>query len=153
MSDVQELAEKMDPEDELAEYFIQYRERDIYELTPKSTFKINITENALFTNILEEEREKFRTVIRKGLIKAYSRYKIDEERVDLISKITDVFSDVKIEIKIPENIKIDAIKAEKHEGRIITFSCETFAIAEPKTITIREFFISVSFHVPTITVY
>jgi replicative DNA helicase Mcm len=140
MSSAEQAVEKMEIEDELVEYFIQRREEDINSLTPKSTFKINIKEHPIFQSILEEEREDFRKILRKALIKAYTTYKLDEERADLISRTNEVFSDVKIEIEIPQTIRISDIKAEKHEGRIITFPCEIFAITEPKTVTIRELF-------------
>ena len=125
--DPEDAMRKLELEDELAEYFIQCRENDINKLTPKSTFKINIRENILLAIILEKEREKFRKVIRKGLLKAFIKYKMDEERLELISKILEVFADVKIEIKIPKNITISEIRAEKHEGKIITFPAETYS--------------------------
>ncbi len=138
--DPEDAMRKLELEDELAEYFIQCRENDINKLTPKSTFKINIRENILLAIILEKEREKFRKVIRKGLLKAFIKYKMDEERLELISKILEVFADVKIEIKIPKNITISEIRAEKHEGKIITFPAETYTVGEPKTTALRELY-------------
>ena len=64
-------------------------------------------------------REQFRKTIRIALLKAFAKYKIDEGRFDLISKIKEVFSDIKIEVKIPKNITMNKIRAEKHEGKII----------------------------------
>jgi len=94
MSSLEEEIEKLSPEEELVEYFIQYREEDLNKLTPKSKFKINITENKIFPIILEETREQFRKTIRIALLKAFAKYKIDEGRFDLISKIKEVFSDI-----------------------------------------------------------
>jgi len=47
MSSLEEELEKLSPEEELVEYFIQYREEGLNKLTPKSKFKINITDNEI----------------------------------------------------------------------------------------------------------
>ena len=140
MSSLEEEIEKLSPEEELVEYFIQYREEDLNKLTPKSKFKINMTENKIFPIILEETREQFRKTIRIALLKAFAKYKIDEGRFDLISKIKEVFSDIKIEVKIPKNITMNKIRAEKHEGKIITFPTEIYTVGEAKTTALREIY-------------
>ena len=138
--DPEEVLKRLDLEYELEEYFIQCRENDINKLTPKSTFKINMNESKLLPIILEKSKVSFRSFIHNALIKAYSTYKIDSERADLISKVKEVFSDVKLDIKIPETVKIDSIKGEKHEGKIITFPCEILQVEEPETITVSFLF-------------
>jgi len=140
MTDTEDELIRLSPEEELVEYFIQYREADLNKLTPKSKFKINVTDNALLPIILEETREQFRKTIRRALLKAFAKYKIEDNRLDLISRIKEVFSDVKIEIKIPKNVNMDGIRAEKHEGKIITFPAEIFTIGEPKTEALREIY-------------
>lgn len=140
MSSLEEELEKLSPEDELVEYFIQCREEDLNKLTPKSKFKINITDNEILPIILEETREQFRKTIRIALLKAFAKYKIDEEKFDLISKIKEVFSDVEIEVKIPKNITMSKIRAEKHEGKIITFPTEIYTVGEAKTTALREIY-------------
>ncbi len=139
-SDPEDELNRMTLEDELTEYFIQCREDGLNKLTPKSKFNINITENVLLPLILEESREDFRKTIHRVLLRAFAKYKIEENRLDLISKIKEVFSDVKIDIKIPKTNRMNEIRAEKHEGKIITFPAEIFTVGTPKTEVLREIY-------------
>jgi len=140
MPDTEEELVKLTPEYELIQYLIQRREDDINKLKPKSNFKINITEHPILSTLLEEEQINFRTTVRKAIIKAFSIYKLDESRADLNNKVKEVFGDIGLEIRIPQSVNIEEIKAEKHEGRIITFPCEIYAVEEPETITTRFLF-------------
>jgi len=135
MPDVEEEFTKMNLEEELTYYLIQRREGDINTLTPKSKFKININEHPALSDLLEEKKIEFRTFVRIAIIKAFSIYKLDPNRVDLDAKVKEVFSDIEVEIRIPQSVNIEDIKAEKHERKIITFPCEILAVEEPETIT------------------
>ncbi len=135
MPDLEEEMTKMSLEEELKYYLIQRREGDINTLTPKSKFKINIYEHPVLSDLLEEKKIEFRTFVRMAIIKAFSIYKLDPNRVDLTNKVKEVFSDIKVEIRIPKSVNIEDIKAEKHERKIITFPCEVLAVEEPETIT------------------
>jgi len=135
MPDLEEEITKMSLEDELVEYLIQRREGSLLKLTPKSKFKININEHPTLEKLLEYEKIEFRTTVRKVVIKAFSLYKFDPNRIELINKVKDIFSDIELEIRIPKSVSIENIKAEKHEGRVITFPCEILAVEEPETIT------------------
>jgi len=135
MPDLEEEMTKMSLEEELKYYLIQSREGDINTLTPKSKFKININEHPVLSDLLEEKKLDFRTFVRMAIIKAFSIYKLDPNRVDLTNKVKEVFSDIEVEIRIPKSINIEDIKAEKHERKIITFTCEVLAVEEPETIT------------------
>ena len=135
MPDVEEEFTKMSLEEELTYYLIQRREGDINTLTPKSKFKINIHEHPVLSDLLEEKKLDFRTFVRMAIIKAFSTYKLDPNRVDLTNKVKEVFSDIEVEIRIPKSVNIEDIKAEKHERKIITFPCEILAVGETETIT------------------
>lgn len=139
-SDLEEKLNSMSLEDELVEYIIQRRESDLNKLTPKSKFKININEHPVLGKLLEYEKTKFRTTVRKVIIRAFSDYKFDSDRADLIRKTKEAFEDIQLEIRIPKSVNIEDVKAEKHEGKIITFPCEILAVEEPETITTRFLF-------------
>jgi len=132
--------EPSDPICEMAEYFIQYREKDLVKLTPKTKFKISIQEHDIFPILLKKKRGEFRTTVRKALIKAFSYYRFDDSRIDAFEKIKEVFGDIKIEIKIPKSVNIEDIRAEKHENKIITFPCQILVVGEPETITTKLLF-------------
>ncbi len=135
MPDLEEEVTKMNLEEEIKYYLLQCREGDLNTLTPKSKFKININEHPAFLELLEEKKLDFRTFVRMAIIKAFSTYKIDSDRIDLNNKVKDVFADIEVEIRIPKSINIEDIKAEKHERKIITFPCEVLAVEETETIT------------------
>ncbi len=140
MSDVEEELEHMSLEEELIEYLIQRRENDLVKLTPKTKFKIDVNEHPSIQKLLEYEKIKFRNTIRKGIIKAFSTYRFDDSRTDLIIKAKEVFEDITLQIKIPKSVEIQDIRAEKHEGRIITFPAEVLVVGEAETITTRFLF-------------
>jgi len=140
MSSLEEEMRKLSPEYELAEYLLQCREGSLFKLTPKSKFKININDHPSLSVLLKEKKLEFRTIVRKVIIKAFSDYKFDKNRIEIINKVKDIFSDIELEIRIPKSDNIEDIRAEKHEGRIITFPCEILAVAEPETITTKFLF-------------
>ncbi len=135
MSSLEEELTNMSLEDELVEYLIQRREEDLVKLTPKSKFSLEIKEHPSLEKLLEYEKIKFRTTVRKAIIKAFSIYRLDESKANLARRIKEVFGDIQLEIKIPKSVNIKDIKAEKHEGKIITFPCDVLAVEEPETIT------------------
>ncbi len=134
-SDIEEELNEMSLEDELIEYLIQRREEDLVKLTPKSKFKININEHPSLEKLLEYEKTGFRTTVRKAIIKAFSNYRFADSRTNLIVKTKEIFEDIQLEIRIPQSVNIEDIKAEKHERKIITFPCEVLAVEETETIT------------------
>ncbi len=139
-SDPEDELNRMTLEDELVEYLIQRREEDLNKLTLKSKFRIDINEHPSIQMLLEEKKLEFRTVIKKSIIRAFSLYKFDPSRITLLNKVKDVFSDIEIEVRIKKTTDIENIKAEKHEGKIITFPCEILQVEEPETITTRILF-------------
>ena len=140
MSSLEEEMVKLSPEYELTEYLLQCREGSLNKLTPKSKFKININEHPSLSALLKEKKLEFRTTVRKVIIKAFSIYKFDMNRIEIINRVKDIFSDIELEIRIPKSVSIEKVKAEKHEGQIITFQCEVLAVEEPETITTRFLF-------------
>ena len=120
--------------DDLAEYFMQFREDAINGIEPKSVMMIDLNENDIFKHVLEEERVNFRPIVRKALIKAIQFYRTDDKSKR--EKLATVFKDMIIHITIPENIKIEDLRSSTHENKIITFKCEIGTIAKPETVSI-----------------
>ena len=70
---------KSDPISEVAEYFIQERENDLFKIDENYVICININENELLKNLLEETQEDFRRVIKNGIIKALAFYNYERD--------------------------------------------------------------------------
>ena len=74
---------KSDPISEVAEYFIQERENDLFKIDENYVICININENELLKNLLEETQEDFRRVVKNGIIKALSGLESDIDSLNL----------------------------------------------------------------------
>ena len=128
---------KSDPISEVAEYFIQERENDLFKIDENYVICININENELLKNLLEETQEDFRRVIKNGIIKALAFYNYERDDTQNIDNAKNVWGKINIAIEISEDIKIHNINAEDHEGEILTFRCEIASVDERESITIR----------------
>tara|TARA_R110002020_G_scaffold217807_5_gene425592 strand:- start:2514 stop:4532 length:2019 start_codon:yes stop_codon:yes gene_type:complete len=128
---------KSDPISEVAEYFIQERENDLFKIDENYVICININENELLKNLLEETQEDFRRVIKNGIIKALAFYNYERDDTQNIDNAKNVWGKINIAIEISEDIKIHNINAEDHEGEILTFRCEIASVDERESITVR----------------
>ena len=128
---------KSDPISEVAEYFIQERENDLFKIDENYVICININENELLKNLLEETQEDFRRVIKNGIIKALAFYNYERDDTQNIDNAKNVWGKINIAMEIPEDIKIHNINAEDHEGEILTFRCEIASVDERESITVR----------------
>ena len=61
---------KSDPISEVAEYFLQEREDDLFKIEKNNLICINMKEHGLLEKLLNETQEDFRRVIKNGIIKA-----------------------------------------------------------------------------------
>ena len=129
---------KADPVCEVAEYFIQEREEDINTIKYGDLLCIDIEEHELLGNILKETGSDFRNVVKSGLIMALAYY--HNERSDLaeIDRVRKGWKNkIKLEITIPESIKVHELSSEEYEGKVITFRSEIASVDERESITMR----------------
>ena len=126
---------KSDPISEIAEYFIQEREEDLFKIN--DLVCVNLEEHELIKNILDETQEDFRRVIKNGIIKALAFYNYERDDTEQIDKSKTKWGKLKIAIEIPDDIKIHQINAEEHEGVVLTFRCEIASVDDRESITLR----------------
>ncbi len=122
--------------EEISEYFLTERLSDIEGLRINSILKIDFNENPIIKQTLEEERENFKKILRKGIIKAFVTYTFDPEEVDRIDEAVKSYRNIKTEVTIPITMRMSEVNAQDHENTIISFPCEIFAIGKEQTTTI-----------------
>ena len=129
---------KADPVCEIAEYFIQEREEDINVLSHGDLLCIDIEEHDVLGEILKETGASFRNVVKGGLIMALAYYHNDRSDLTEIDRVKKEWkNNIRLEITIPENIKIHDVSSEEYEGKVITFRTEVASVDERESITIR----------------
>ena len=112
---------KSDPISEVAEYFLQEREDDLFKIEKNNLICINMKEHGLLEKLLNETQEDFRRVIKNGIIKALAFYNYERDDTENIDGAKKKWGKVTIAIEIQEDIKIHKINAEDHEGEVLTF--------------------------------
>ncbi len=128
---------KSDPISEVAEYFLQEREDDLFKIDKNDLICINIKEHELLEKLLNETQEDFRRVVKSGIIKSLAFYNYERDDTENIDGAKKKWGKITIAIEIPEDIKIHHINAEDHEGQVLTFRCEIASVDERESITIR----------------
>ena len=129
---------RLKPENELTQYFLCYRADDLIRAFESLSFDIDFSENEIINQVLYENTDKFRTIIRDALVKAIVQANIDLER----SVDTDIQKRrVGTKLRIFMNRRIDShiskLNAQEHEGEIVTFEAKVSNWAKIRSITIR----------------
>ena len=129
---------KADPVCEMAEYFIQEREEDINVLSHGDLLCIDIEEHGMLGELLKETGASFRNVVKGGLIMALAYYHNDRTDLTEIDRVRKEWkNNIRLEITIPESIKIHDVSSEEYEGKVITFRTEIASVDERESITLR----------------
>ena len=71
---------RLKPENELTQYFLCYRTGDLIRAFESLSFDIDFNENEIINQVLYENTDKFRTIIRDALVKAIVQANVDLER-------------------------------------------------------------------------
>ena len=127
---------KKDPELEIAEYFVQIRESDINDFDLDRPIVVNVGEHDLIQSIYLEDKEKFRKILKEGIVWALLHYNYNETDEEWETYKESVRYDISPIIILPVNIKLHDIKAEKHEGKIITFNSDIVSVDEKETVAL-----------------
>ena len=73
MSSIEHNTGRTEPELEIAEYFVQTREGDLFEFDIERPIVIDVGEHELIQNIYLDDKENFRKIVKTGSI-SRSRY-------------------------------------------------------------------------------
>lgn len=121
---------------ELADYFVQCREDDINTFDIDTPFIVSTGEHDLIFNIYKEDREKFRSLLKEGIIQALLHYKYDDETDERWNEFRkNIVHDLNPIIMLPVDMKLHDIKAEKHESYVITFNSDIVSVDEKETVS------------------
>lgn len=107
------------PEEELIEYFIQYRYPDLIDLT--NGIEIDMTEHPILFTILNETKEKFRTYIRDAVVKSHALLLHDRYDANIVKTIKRKRNNVDITLLFEPTVTLRELRSEEYEGEIITF--------------------------------
>ena len=129
---------RLKPENELTQYFLCYRTGDLIRAFESLSFDIDFNENEIINQVLYENTDKFRTIIRDALVKAIVQANVDLER----SVDTDIQKRrVGTKLRIFMNRRIDShiskLNAQEHESAVVTFEAKVSNWAKIRSITTR----------------
>jgi len=128
------------PENEVAEYFIQYRETDLVDLITKPVINIIMTEHPIFGNLLIETREAFRRHVRKGIILGYCYYTFDRDDKLAIATALKMFDKIQLKMEIEVDTRMNEINSSEHEDQIITFPCQVLQGTQKRSLVLTALF-------------
>ena len=97
---------KKDPELEIAEYFVQIRESDINDFDLDRPIVVNVGEHDLIQSIYLEDKEKFRKILKEGIVWALLHYNYNETDEEWETYKESVRYDISPIIILPVNIKL-----------------------------------------------
>lgn len=120
---------------EIADYMFQCREEDIFNFRLENPIVMNVGEHDLVYQIYISDPENFRSVIKEGIVQALLHYNYEEIDEEWDSYRESIIHDINPIIILPINIKLHDIKAEKHEGKTVTFNTDIVSIDEKETIS------------------
>jgi len=136
MSSIEHNTGRTEPELEIAEYFVQTREGDLFEFDIERPIVIDVGEHELIQNIYLDDKENFRKIVKTGIVNALLHYNYTETDEEWEYFKESIQHDISPIITFPINIKLHNIKAEKHEGKIITFNSDIVSVDEKETVAL-----------------
>jgi DNA replicative helicase MCM subunit Mcm2 (Cdc46/Mcm family) len=126
------------PENELAEYFIQFRYDDIEIIPQTMKFNLKIDENEIITQILMANKESFRNILRDAVTKAtiFVNHGLDNPLI--VSRQNRLLRNkIMIVIEAEPDVELRDLTSADHEGEIVTFKGYVSNWGKAKTITHR----------------
>lgn len=136
MSSIEHNTGRTEPELEIAEYFVQVRENDIANFDVETPLIVDINEHELITDIYHNDKENFRKILKTGILNALLHYNHSETDEEWEIFKESIQHDINPIITFPVNIKLHDIKAEKHEGKMITFNSDIVSVDEKETVAL-----------------
>lgn len=128
---------RLSPENELAEYLIQYRSDDLIEVPTTLLFSIDIDEHEIFQIIMKETMEKFRNILRNAVTNAVVLINNDmEDMVNINIQNRLLRNKIKINFAVETNIQLSDLTASDFEGEIVTFEARLSIWSKKRTITL-----------------
>ena len=129
----------LSPEKEIAEYFIQFRSDDLFEVPEKLHIDVDIAENDIIKIIMHEHKTgnlEFRDILRDGITLGVMMVLYEEIDTPVWSmESRQLRNKFKINFNIPININMKELTASDYEGEIVTFEAIVSNWGKIRTVT------------------
>ncbi len=127
---------KLLPENELVCYFLAYRYDDLIDALDTMKFKIDVEEHTIIKKVMYENRDEFRSLVKKSVVKAMAGISIGEDENEQVARIRKIMTNrLDLEMVFPTSVHISELNAQEHEGEIVTFEAKVSNWSKIRTIT------------------
>jgi len=116
---------KISSENELTEYFIQFRGNDLIDSFETLKLDIDINENPILGNVLIKEKDNFRILIRDAVANSIVTVLYDmDDALIITNELKRIRNKIDIDIDFPINITLSELNPSDHEGEVVTFEAD-----------------------------
>ena len=123
---------------ELVQYFLCERTNDLIRAFNSLSFDLSFTENIIIEQVLYDNIDTFRTLVRDAIVKAIVQISVDlGQRVALSVEMRRVGTKLRIHMERVMDLHIKNLNAQEHESVIVTFEAKVSNWAKVRSITIR----------------
>jgi DNA replicative helicase MCM subunit Mcm2 (Cdc46/Mcm family) len=130
--------DKLSPENELAEYFIQYRADDLLGVIDSLEFNIDVDENDIIKQVLYKSMETFRNVLRDAVTTGVIMVNFDrDDVVNINTNNKRLRNNIKINFNVPTNVDMADLTASDYEGEIVVFEAQVAYWSKKTSVTIK----------------
>ena len=123
---------------ELTQYFLCNRIDDLITAFGSLSFTLDFSENDIINQILNENKDNFRTLVRDALVKAIVHSNVEIGRmVDINREMRRVNTKLELLMTRAIDTHMRNLNAQEHESEIVTFEAKVSNWAKVRSITIR----------------
>ncbi|KKN08627.1 hypothetical protein LCGC14_1054680, partial [marine sediment metagenome] len=130
------VGNKLSPENELIEYFVQFRNDDLLDTLNTFEFNLEINENLILQKTLMENKDSFRNILRDAITMGTILLNFDrDDMVNINLQGKRLRNNIKINLEVPSNITLKELTASDYEGDVVTFEAKVSYWSKKRTIT------------------
>ena len=128
---------KLMPENELMTYFTTFRTEDVQNAFESNEFYIDMEEHEILNNVMMDNKDRFRKIIRYSVIKSIIALCVDSNMAVISQYIKLMDNKLDLTIHFPVNVQMNNVNAQEYEGEIVTFESKVANWAKIRTVTIK----------------
>ena len=123
---------------ELVQYFLCERTDDLIRAFDSLSFDLDFTENIIVEQVLYDNIDIFRTIVRDAIVKGIVQVSVNLDRkVEINREMRRVGTKLRIHMERQTSNHLKNLNAQEHESVIVTFIAKVSNWAKVRSITIR----------------